>query len=135
MHRFLLRYPQASTPKVRVWVLVNQKLKPDHSVTQPRWLSVVGRALDTLTASTQLFSLALIKDMVHEARAERGINAELHFVSIPTDAPRPETKELFDKEYMVQLEDLGRKMGANPSNWQTEIPSAYTVEGNWIDPD
>jgi predicted acylesterase/phospholipase RssA len=133
--RFLLKHPQAPMPKVRVWVLVNQKLRPEHAVTQPRWLSVAGRALDTLTASGQLFALALIKDMVHEARVERGINAELHFVSIPSDAPRATTKEMFDREYMLQLEDLGRKMGADPSRWQAEIPSAYTVEGTWADPD
>jgi hypothetical protein len=26
---------------------------------------------------------------------------------------------------MIALEDLGRKMGADPSSWQTEIPSIY----------
>lgn len=114
---------------------VHQKPRPDHAVTQARWLSVAGRALDTLTASGQLFALALIKDMVHEARVERGISAELHFVSIPSNAPSGTTKEMFDADYMLQLEDLGRSMGADLSSWQAEVPSAYTVEGSWADAD
>ena len=132
LNQFLRKHPEAPKPKIRVWVLVNQKLKPDHVVTQPRWISVAGRALNTLTASSQLFALALIRDMVHEAGAERGIDAELHFISIPADAPKSETKEMFDREYMVQLEELGRTMGANPDSWHDQVPSAYTVEGNWI---
>jgi hypothetical protein len=133
INQFLRRYPEAPKPKVRAWVLVNQKLKPEHAVTQPRWMSVVSRALNTLTASSQLFALALIRDMVHEARVERGIDAELHFVSIPADTPASETKDMFDKEYMVRLEELGRQMGADPASWQSEVPSAYTVEGRWME--
>ncbi len=135
INQFLQRHPEAPGPTVRVWILVNQKLKPEHAVTQPRWLSVAGRALNTLTASSQLFALALIRDMVQDARVERGIDAELHFVAIPADFPKPETKEMFDKEYMVQLEELGRKMGSDPSSWQSEVPSAYTVEGRWLTPE
>jgi hypothetical protein len=48
------------------------------------------------------------------------------------DAPKKATKEMFDQEYMLALEDLGRKMGADPSNWTTEVPSAYKVEGEWL---
>ena len=71
--------------------------------------------------------------MAHEARTERGIDAELHLVSIPEDAPEKTTKEMFDQEYMRQLEDLGRKMGANPSSWTDAIPSAYRVSKEWLE--
>jgi hypothetical protein len=36
-------------------------------------------------------------------------------------------KGMFDKELMLKLEDLGRKMGADPSSWVTEVPSATSV--------
>jgi hypothetical protein len=29
---------------------------------------------------------------------------------------------------MVALEELGKKMGADPSSWQTEVPQIYTFE-------
>ena len=118
-----------------MWIVVNQKLKPLHAVTQPRWISISGRALDTLTATTQLFALALIRDMVREAREERGLDVELHLVSIPNDAPENQTENMFDQKYMLDLEDLGRRMGADSSSWTDEIPSAYRVEGEWPEAD
>ena len=39
---------------------------------------------------------------------------------------------MFDQQHMLALQELGRKMGADPSSWGTEIPDAYTVEGNWL---
>ena len=50
---------------------------------------------------------------------------EFRFVAIPDDAPKNKTKDMFDRDYMIALEDLGRKMGADPSSWLTEIPSVY----------
>jgi predicted acylesterase/phospholipase RssA len=133
--RFRKNNPGAPSPKVRVWVLVNQQLLPKPAVTQPRWLSVSGRALDTLTSTSQLFAMDLIKTMVQQANDERGLDAELRYVAIPVDAPKKTTKEMFDKEYMLKLEDLGRLMGADPSSWSDDIPSAYGVEKTWLDED
>ena len=130
--RFNKVYPEAPLPKIRVWVVVNQKLKPLHSVTQPRWVSVSTRALATLTSTSQLFALAIIKEMVHEARAEHGMDAELFLVSIPEDAPENTSEDMFEQAYMLELEELGREMGADPSSWTDEVPSAYRVEGEWM---
>ncbi len=131
--RFKEDHPEAPLPKVRVWIIVNQQLKPQHSVTQPRWIPISTRSLDTLTSTTQLFALALIRDMVHEARVEHDMDANLYLVSIPDDAPQNATDNMFDQAYMLGLQDLGRRMGADPSSWNHEIPSAYRVEGNWLD--
>jgi len=133
--QFLDRNPGASLPKVRIWILVNQQLLPQPAVTQPRWLSVSGRALSTLAATGQLFAMDLIKVMVQHAEADRGIEAELYFVAIPMDAPKKITKEMFDREYMLQLQELGRRMGADTSVWLDEVPSAYAVEDTWLDSD
>ena len=133
--QFLERNPGASLPKVRVWILVNQQLLPQPAVTQPRWLSISGRALGTLTSAGQLYALDLIKSMVQYGTEDRSFEAELHYVAIPADAPKKTTKEMFDKEYMLQLEELGRQMGADPSSWLDEIPSAYGVEDTWLDSD
>lgn len=48
--------------------------------------------------------------------------------AIPQDGPKQESEELFDRQYMIQLEELGREMGADPSVWRTEVPSAYSFD-------
>jgi predicted acylesterase/phospholipase RssA len=123
--RFRKRHPDAPLPKVRVWVQVNEMFQPEPAVTQPTWVSVAGRALDTLTSTDELFALTLIKKMVHEAKVERGIDVEFRMVAIPTDAPKNESGEMFDQDYMRALEDLGHQMGADPKSWTDVIPSAY----------
>ena len=61
---------------------------------------------------------------------------ELHIVSIPDDAPtKTNKKEMFDQKYMRALQDLGRKMGADPSSWTDTIPSAYRVSTEWMEAD
>ena len=139
--RFTKRHPEAPLPKIRVWVLVNEPLVPVPALTQPRWLSVGGHALQTLTSTNELFALELTKAMLHEARTEHGLDTEFHLVSIPEElfktktmtyqeakqaAKEKEKVGMFDKEFMNKLEDLGRKMGADPSSWTTKIPSAYS---------
>jgi len=123
--RFRMRNPDAPLPKVRVWVQINGKIQPEPAVTQPTWPSVSGRSLSTLTSTNEVFALTLIKGMVHDAKAERGLDAEFHLVSIPPDTPPSTSKEMFDKAYMLGLEELGRTMGADPSSWTTEVPSPY----------
>jgi predicted acylesterase/phospholipase RssA len=123
--RFRERHPEAPMPKYRVWVLVSQQLLTEPAITQPRWFSVAGRGLDTALSTGQLFALDLIVDSVKTAEKERGLEVEFHYVSIPDDAPKNDTGDMFDRDYMIALEDLGREMGADPSSWKTEIPSAY----------
>jgi predicted acylesterase/phospholipase RssA len=130
--RFRATHREAPFPKIRLWVVVNQQLKPQHAVTQPKWISISGRALGTLTATSQLFALALVKELADNAVATHGVDSEVRFISIPIDAPKNETKDMFNKEYMLALADLGRKMGADPSTWQTTIPSAFRVESEWM---
>ena len=133
--RFRARHPEAPLPKVRVWVVVNQQLKPQHAVTRPRWISISGRALSTLTSTSQLFALSWLKNMTRQATVERGVDSEIYIVSIPSDAPEKKTEEMFELQYMRALQELGRKMGADPSSWQTEIPDAYAVEEDWLSSD
>lgn len=138
LDQFIKRHPAAPLPKLRVWVLVNQPLVAEPGLTQPRYFSVAARALKTLTKTAQLFALDLIKERLDEWRTERGLEAEFRMVSIPRQMFEQEVlpfkeekkakkearkKGMFDKERMLELEDLGRKMGADPASWTTEIPS------------
>jgi predicted acylesterase/phospholipase RssA len=128
--RFSARHPDALTPKVRVWVLVNGWLQPEPAVTQPRWAPVAGNALDIMMSTTQLYALELIRTLVYEARVERGLDAEFYLTAIPAETPRNEALETFDKGAMVEMEELGRARGADPSSWKNEIPSAFWPDGS-----
>jgi len=122
------RRPGSPLPKIRVWVLVNQKLSPRQKAVQPRWLDVSGQSLETLTSTSQRFALSMLRDMAENARKERGVDVEIRLVSIPETAPEQQTKDMFDKAYMTSLGDLGRAMGANPSSWETELDAPFAVE-------
>jgi predicted acylesterase/phospholipase RssA len=130
--RFITNHPEGPKPTIRIWILVNQRLRPQPEVTQPRWFPISNRALGTLTSTSQIFTLALIEHMAREARAESGVEIELRLVSIPEDAPRNNTGKMFDQEYMRGLQAYGEKMGADPASWQDIIPSAFSVQGDWL---
>jgi predicted acylesterase/phospholipase RssA len=132
--RFQANNPHAPLPKVRIWILINQHLKPRRVVTQPKWIEISGRALGTLTSTSQLFALAIIRDMVHQARTELGIDAELRLVSIPDDAPENATDEMFDQEFMRALQAIGRAMGGDPSHWTDQIPSPFQNDSEMLTP-
>jgi hypothetical protein len=121
-------HPDASLPKYRIWVLVNQQLRIEPAVTKARWVSVAGRGLDTATHSLQLFAMQLLHELVREYKEIDGLDVEFRWVAIPEDAPKKGTKEMFDKEYMLALEELGRQLGADPSSWNSEVPRIYSFE-------
>ena len=120
--------PDAPLPKFRVWVLVNQQLRIEPAVTQARWVSVSARGLGTATHTLQLFAMQLMEQLAQASREIDGLEVEFRWVAIPEDAPKKGTKEMFDKEYMLALEELGRQMGADPAVWSTEVPLAFTFE-------
>ena len=120
--------PDAPFPKYRVWVVVNQQLRIEPAVTQARWLSIAGRGLGTATHTLQLFVMQLMEQLAHASREIDGLEVEFRWVAIPEDAPKRGTKKMFDKEYMLALEELGRRMGADPAVWRTDVPLAFTFE-------
>jgi predicted acylesterase/phospholipase RssA len=118
-------HPDASLPRFRLWVIVNEPLKLDAQVTRPRWTSIAGRSLQTMMRASLMASLREIQRLAYEARIILGADVEFRYVSIPDDAPRKKTHELFEHDYMVQLEELGLKMGADPSSWRTQVPDIH----------
>jgi hypothetical protein len=114
-------YPNLPIPKVRYWVIFNNRLRPLPQVTEPTWIAVVSRSIDvstryaTITAMKHLFAQAEISKMT------RGGVFEVRVVAVPNDfiAPKEGT---FVKETMNALADLGERMGANTNSWLTQIP-------------
>jgi hypothetical protein len=118
-------YPDAPLPKFRLWIILNESLRLQPIITQPRWGSVATRSLTTLMRSSLLASLRNIEEVARESAGALGLEFEFRFVAIPDDAPEPPHKTMFDKEFMTQLEELGRKMGADPASWRSEVPEIH----------
>ena len=115
-------HPDAPLPRIRLWIIVNEPLNLDAQVTRPRWTSISARSLQTMMRGSLMTSLREIQRLVYEARTILGIDVEFRYVAIPDEAPKKKTHELFEHDYMVELEKLGMKMGADPSSWRTKIP-------------
>jgi predicted acylesterase/phospholipase RssA len=118
-------HPDAPLPQFRLWIIVNEPLDLDAQITRPRWTSIAGRSLQTMMRASLITSLREIQRLAHEARTTLGVDVEFRYVAIPDDAPRKKTHELFEHDYMVQLEELGIKMGADPSSWHGKIPDVH----------
>jgi predicted acylesterase/phospholipase RssA len=117
--------PEAPLPGFRVWIIVNEPLNLDEQITRPHWTSIAGRSLQTLMRASLMTSLREIHRLAYEARTILGVDVEFRFVAIPDDAPRKKTHELFEHDYMVELEELGKKMGADPSSWRSKVPDVH----------
>lgn len=115
------RFPDISPPKIRYWVIFNNKYRPAPQVTRAQWFSVVDRSTTmstraaTMTAIRHLFALAEI------ARLRHGADIEVRVVSIPSQWVRPAPGR-FNAESMNDMADMGERMGADPGSWSTAPP-------------
>jgi hypothetical protein len=114
-------YPDVPIPKMRFWVLFNNQFRPAPQVTAPNWPSVITRALETSTRAATLTAMRHLYAMTEISRLKRHADVEMRRVAIPGDwsPPKPGT---FVKETMNNLADLGERMGADPSSWQSDPP-------------
>jgi len=90
-------------------------------VTAPTLPAIVARSLEmgtraaTVTAIRHLFTQAEI------AQLKRGGEVEVRVIAVPNDFVPPKPG-VFIKETMNALADMGERLGADPSSWQTEAP-------------
>jgi predicted acylesterase/phospholipase RssA len=115
------RYPDLPVPTMRFWVLFNNQFRPPPQVTEPNWLSVIMRSMET---SSRASTLTQVRDLVGLSRlAELKWHADVQvrIASIPGDW-MPRKPGSFQKETMNELADLGERMGADPKSWQTALP-------------
>ena len=106
--------------KIRVWIIVNQKLLTDAKVVRSRWTSIASRSLNTLIRSSTLQSIQDTETYVRLINRRPEFDAEMKYVAIPQDFPIADSDEMFDAETMRDLVKLGLQMGADPTSWKTE---------------
>jgi predicted acylesterase/phospholipase RssA len=119
--RWAKKYPDAPMPTIRYWIIFNNQIRPLPQVTEAAWPAIISRSLETGTRSATVTSMLHLHALAEIAMLKYGMTIEIRVMSIPGDWSPPKPG-VFVKETMNNLADLGEKMGADPSRWQTEPP-------------
>jgi hypothetical protein len=113
------RYPNYPIPRFRYWVIINNQLGGEARVIQPTWISITEASVSTAIRASTIGSLRQLM-LQAEVLKREGLDVQFHYVSIPDPwrAPKP---GIFVKETMESLAELGRKMGADPASWESDL--------------
>jgi hypothetical protein len=114
-------YPGTKMPKARYWVIFNNQFRPPPQVVQPNWKSVLPRSVDTASRSATISALRNLFALSALTRYQYGNEVEVRYIAVPDDWTPPKP-DVFDKEVMNALADMGERMGADPATWRTDPP-------------
>lgn len=114
-------YPGVPIPRIRYWVIFNNQLRTGPKTVEPRWPAVVGRSLELSVRYSTLTAMRHLLEQSRYLKLARGADIEVRIVAIPDDW-NPAKEGAFVKETMNDLADVGRKLGADPKSWITELP-------------
>jgi len=115
------RYADLPMPKTRYWVIINSQLHVIPRTVKRQWPEIIARTVDVATCSATLTAMRHLSALAALSSANDQAEVEIRFVAIP-DEWRPRKPGFFVKETMNDLADLGERLGADTSSWQTEIP-------------
>lgn len=122
------RHPDRPLPAIRIWAIVNQKLIETGETTQPKYLDIGMRSLNIMMKYDRFKALRSYAFMIADVDKIKGVRAEFRYIVIPEDITIPsDLTELKDKKMVSELVELGRRLGADPSSWQTGPPDPYTL--------
>lgn len=128
-----INFVQPEKPlRLRIWVIVNNKLVMDPKVVSPKWSSIATRSLVSLMRGSTLQTIQDIETFSHMINKRNDFDVQMRFVSIPQDYQIPESDNMFDSKIMKGLVDLGEQMGANPNSWKMKAlrPGASILDNN-----
>lgn len=108
--------PDKPLPRVRYWVIINNKIRHIPETVQERWPSVAVPSLEIAIRSATLAEVRWLASEANYVNLLFDADIEVRVVSIPDDW-RPPVEGDFMKETMESLSDLGREMGADPRSW------------------
>lgn len=114
------RAGSASFPRIRIWIIVNNQLATPLRTVQLRWSGIAQRSISVLVRS---HTRASLRELIFGGRSETalGRRVEVRYVAIP-DSWKAPSGELFDPAVMMELVQLGKKLGKDPSVWRSELP-------------
>jgi hypothetical protein len=113
-------FVENGTPiKIRVWIVVNDKMHLDPTVIPLQWPSILERTLKTAIKTSALQNIQDAETYVQLINDRPEFDAQLRYVAIPQSFPIKDTEEITNPETIQSLIELGLKMGADPTSWIT----------------
>jgi len=109
--------PQAPLPKIRYWVILNNRLAVTGKTIQPHWGDCSLRSIELMLNAQVAAPLNRLALFVDAMRLKHGMDAELRWVQIPPEWTSPPGVSDFHPSVTNSLADLGRRMGAEPMSW------------------
>lgn len=118
---FERRNPGAPTPRLRMWMIINSHIDAAVELAEQRWTTVALRSAAVLVRYSIRTTLRLMQNGAELMGRDIGTPVEFRYISVPDDVELQEpVNRLFDQDFMIELHELGRRMGANPNSWRTE---------------
>ena len=102
----------------QLYIIINNNLDPEFTVTKPKTLTIVARAFNTLVKSD--FYDTILNSYVFAK--EDGYAFNLAYIP---NTFRVKSVGLIDQKYMIDLFDLGRAQGVGAGQWQHTPPRLY----------
>ena len=124
--RWNAAHPSGPKLLVRYWVILNNKVMSDPKVIQPTWPAILGRSVELAIRSSTVTSLRHLFTIGELVTCGGQADCEVRYVAIPASWQAPK-EGVFVKETMVDLSNVGMKMGADPKTWQTLLLAARTA--------
>lgn len=121
LEKWMSRYPEIEPPRMRYWVLFNNKYRPAPQVTRLRWFDVVDRSTTMSTRAGTMTAIRHLHALAEIARLRHGVEVDVRIASIPSTWVRPAPGR-FNAESMNDLADMGERMGSDPASWSLDPP-------------
>ena len=119
--RWNASHPNGPKLLIRYWVILNNKVMSDPKVIQPTWPAILGRSVELAIRSSTVTSLRHLFTIGELVTCGGQADCEVRYVAIPSTWQAPK-EGVFVKESMIDLSNVGMKMGADPKTWQTVAP-------------
>jgi predicted acylesterase/phospholipase RssA len=115
------QHPTIPLPRIRYWIVINNRINPDPKIIQPTWVSITEASVDAMIRSAELTTLRQFAEQVEFINAtEPDAKVELRWVAIP-DSWTPIQTGIFQPENMRGLAELGMRLGTDPGSWRMNL--------------
>lgn len=111
--------------RVRIWVIVNGKVKAAHHATEANWPSIAARSYQVAMRFAVASELRHAELFCHALDAGSPLQVEFRYIALPEEFEVPQLelkKNIFDSNLMGRLFDLGQELGRDPGAWSGAAP-------------
>jgi len=118
--------PDAPRVRVRIWTIVNGKIKAAKHPTESTWPDVATRSYQVMMRFAVASELRYAELFCRWLDACDVLDVEFRYIALPEDFEVPQLKikkSIFDAALMDSLFDLGQALGRDPEAWVSAAPN------------